>query len=165
MTGTNDATGPGSARWLLDKTAAQPSVLNDAAKLIADGGHSNDACLKARRLVEAAWGLRLPEPQYRHAANLLERAGQSRAAEIFLSIAGTDAELAAARQAWQARMTAVPPGGDLLAAQFAEGLIEMTGMPYPEWTGPGTREPSTAGTRWSRDGRRCWCPRWPPVSS
>jgi hypothetical protein len=131
MAGTSQATGPGSAQWLLDKTAAEPSVLREAGRLIAEGGHSNDACLQARRLVEAAWGLRLPEPEYRYAANLLDKAGRGRLAEIFFSIASTDAELAAARHAWQARMTAVPVGNELLAAQFADGLIEMTGMPVP----------------------------------
>jgi hypothetical protein len=132
MTRTRNAPEPGSAQWLLDKSAAEPSVLREAGKVIADGGHSNDACLKARRLVEAAWGLRLPDPQYRQAADRLDKTGQGRLAGILFSIAGTSAELAAARQAWQARMTAAPAGGgELVAAQFADGLIEVTGVPVP----------------------------------
>jgi hypothetical protein len=108
-------------------------VLGDASRLIAEGGWSNDACLTARRLVESAWDLRRPEPEYQRAADLLDQTGHGRLAEIFYGIAGTGAELTAAQQAWQARMALAPVSAQVLAEQLAEqlaaGLVGLTGVP------------------------------------
>jgi hypothetical protein len=120
---------PGSAQWLVQQAAAETRVLREAGKIIAEGGRSNDMCLLARRFLEREWDLRVPGPQYRQAADLLDKGGQGRLAEIFSSIAATDTELAAARHAWAARWTTAPANADVLAAQFATGLIETTGVP------------------------------------
>jgi len=129
MTTTGQAPEPGSARWLADQAAAEPGVLAKAGQVLAAGRRSNDTCLIARRFVESAWNLRQRAPDYQRAADLLDRAGKDRLAEIFRAIDTAGAELAAASQAWQARWAACPAGQEQLAARFAAGLIELSGAP------------------------------------
>src|ERR1700677_1250171 len=110
MSGDKDGTGapgPGTAGLLLEMAVRDRFLVAGAARYAGRHGHSNDALLRARRVLEDQWQLDpgcLPAGQdWREAARLLERAGEPHLAAVLDGIAGTDAELAAAAQAWTAR--------------------------------------------------------------
>src|SRR5437588_6448160 len=113
----------GTGQWLRRKAESDPEAVTRARWYLTGGGRSNDACLKARRYLERHWEI---DPaftpsgaEYRRAAHLLEAAGQLVLAEFFDQIAGTDAELAAAAQAWTARYALRPgdPAEQVVAGQ------------------------------------------------
>jgi len=100
-----------------------------AARYAGGHGHSNDALLRARRVLEDQWHLDLGAlpagPDWREAARLLERAGEPQLAAVLDAIAGTDAELGAAAQAWTARYAfrGNPAAEQILAGWLHDGTL------------------------------------------
>jgi hypothetical protein len=122
-----------TGQWLCGRAEHDPALAGRAARYLAGEHRSNDACLKARRYLEHYWEI---DPaftpsgaDYRRAAHLLEAAGQPALAEFFDQIAGTDAELQAAAQAWTARYAQRPggPAEQVLAGQLSDGTITLAG--------------------------------------
>ncbi|HZR48419.1 MAG TPA: hypothetical protein VFB06_02770 [Streptosporangiaceae bacterium] len=133
---SDDQLARGSAGWIARQAVLAPALMGRAARYISGGQRSSDACLKARRYLEYHWHLdpaRLPgEADYRAAARWLEKAGHEQAAVVLEAVAGTDAELRAAAQAWTARYAGRPAADAeaLLARHLADGTV-TTGPANP----------------------------------
>jgi len=95
------------ADWLAAQAAQRPQAVTKAGQIIAAGGRSNDACLHSRQFLERALGA---DPDavftftdYRHAADWLHSTRRPHHGDILETLATTDAELRAARPAWEQR--------------------------------------------------------------
>jgi hypothetical protein len=108
-------TGAGAADgadWLAAQAAQRPRAVTRAGQIIAAGGRSNDACLHARQFLERALGAG-PDAvftftDYRQAADWLHGARRAEHGDILETLASTDAELRAARPAWEQRYAGRP---------------------------------------------------------
>jgi hypothetical protein len=128
---SGDTGGPerGSPGWLGEMAVRDRFLVARAARYAGGHGHSNDALLRARRVLEDQWHLDLGAlpagPDWREAARLLERAGEPQLAAVLDAIAGTDAELGAAAQAWTARYAfrGNPAAEQILAGWLHDGTL------------------------------------------
>jgi hypothetical protein len=122
-------------QWLAEHAAAERGILTRAGQIVARGGRSNDACLRARQYLERALGADpdalFDRTDYDHAARRLDALGRSAHSEILDGLGAVSAELAAVRPVWEQRYRAWNPGaaGHDAEAQLQAGAVVERGKP------------------------------------
>jgi hypothetical protein len=120
---------------LADLIAARPAEVTRAGQIIAAGGRSNDACLRARQFLERAVGADparvFTAAEYMQMAHILHGTGRGADGDVLESLAGIDAELQASRPWWDQRyrhraQTAAERDAD---AQIRAGTVIERGQP------------------------------------
>lgn len=122
------------ADWLYEQLMASPAAVTAASRVLAAGGRSNDASLRARRDLEYTLGLSgTGAGDYLDAATRMEDAGFPAHAETLRAIAATQPELDAARCRWAARRLQRPvsPVEAITAGWVQDGVLLTAGPSQP----------------------------------